>query len=213
MPPHTQAMRLAVFASGGGSNFQAILDAIDAGKLPAEAALLVADRSDAGALVRAEGHGVPTAVLDPKAYDSPAVYTEALLDALRREEVTFIVLAGYLKKIPAEVVAAFRGRMLNVHPSLLPAFGGKGMYGMRVHRAVLDYGARWTGVTVHLVDEAYDTGPVVLQKPVPVRPGDTPEKLAARVLDVEHQLYPEALRLFAEGRVRAEGRRVRIRQR
>lgn len=214
MPPHprTQPMRLAVFASGGGSNFQALLDAIGAGRLSAEAALLVADRPGAGALERAEAHGVPAAVLDPKAYAGPAVYTEALLDTLRRHEVSFIALAGYLKKVPPAIVGAFAERMLNIHPSLLPAFGGRGMYGRRVHQAVLDYGARWTGVTVHLVDEAYDTGPVVLQQPVPVRWSDTPETLAARVLGVEHRLYPEALRLFAQGRVTVEGRRVRIRE-
>ncbi len=212
-PPHshTQEMRLAIFASGGGTNFQAILDAIERDGLPTEVVLLVSDRAEAGALDRAGSHGIPTAVLPPTDYESDDDLADALLDALRVRDATFVALAGYLRMIPSAVVQAFHHRMLNIHPALLPAFGGRGMYGRRVHRAVLDYGARWTGVTVHLVDEEYDTGPVVLQEPVPVEPDDTPESLAARVLKVEHRLYPEALRLFAEGRVATDGRRIHIR--
>jgi len=201
-------MRLAVFASGGGSNLQAILNAAASGALPAEVALVVADRDGIGALDRAARHGIPTAVVPPKAHPSPEAFGGALLAALSAHEVGFIALAGYLRHVPAGVVAAYRGRMLNVHPSLLPAFGGAGLYGRRVHEAALAYGVRWTGATVHLVDEAYDTGPIVLQEPVRVAPDDTVESLAARVLAVEHRLYPEALRLFAEGRVRLDGRRV-----
>jgi phosphoribosylglycinamide formyltransferase-1 len=199
-------LRLAVFASGGGTNFQAILDAIGQGALSAEVALCVSNRPDAGALDRARRHDIPTAVLDPSA---PA-HEAMLLDTLETHAVDFIALAGYLRKIPSGVVDRFRHRMTNIHPALLPAFGGEGMYGMHVHRAVLDYGARWSGATVHLVDESYDTGPIVLQEPVPVYPDDTPDDLAARVLAVEHRLYPEALRLFTEGRIRCEGRTVHI---
>lgn len=203
-------MRLAVFASGGGTNFQAILDTIEAGDLDATPVLCVSDRPDAGALDRARQHDVPTAVLDPSAYDESDAYTEALLGTLSDHRVSFVALAGYLRKIPAPVVERFRHRMTNIHPALLPAFGGKGMYGMNVHRAVIKYGVRWSGATVHLVDEHYDSGPVVLQEPVPVYPDDTPEELADRVLEVEHSLYPEALRLFAEGRIRIDGRTVHI---
>lgn len=199
-------LRLAVFASGGGSNFQAILDAIDQRTLAAKLVVCVSDRSGAGALDRARRHDVPTAVLDPSATDHEA----ALLDVLDAHGADFIALAGYLRKIPSGVVDRFRQRMTNIHPTLLPAFGGRGMYGMNVHRAVVEYGARWSGATVHLVDETYDTGPIVLQEPVPVYPDDTPETLSKRVLAVEHRLYPEALRLFAEGRVRCEGRSVFI---
>lgn len=199
-------MRLAVFASGGGTNFQAMLDAIEAGDLPAQAVLLISDNASAGALDRAERHDVPTALVDP----SSANHADELLALLEEHDATFVALAGYLKKIPPKVVRTFRHRMLNIHPALLPAFGGKGYYGMRVHEAVIDYGVRWTGVTVHLVNEEYDKGPIVLQTPVPVQPDDTPETLAERVLPVEHQLYPQALRLFAEDRVEIEGRRVRI---
>ncbi len=203
-------MRIAVFASGGGSNLQAILDAVAAGTLDAEVALVVSDREGAGALDRAERAGLPSVVLRPADFGDGEAFGAALLEALSRERASFVALAGYLKQIPAAVVRAFRGRMLNIHPSLLPAFGGPGFYGRRVHEAALAHGVRWSGATVHLVDEEYDTGPIVLQEPVPVREGDTPATLAARVLEAEHRLYPEALRLFAAGRVRLDGRRVRI---
>ena len=205
-------MRLAVFASGGGTNFQAILNAVESGTLPITAALCLSNTPKAGALARAERHGVPTAVLDPRDFETEAPYVEALMGVLGEHGVNFIALAGYLRKIPAAVVSAFRGRMVNIHPALLPAFGGKGLYGRRVHEAVLAYGVRWTGATVHLVDEEYDTGPIVLQEPVPVMAGDTTDSLAARVLRVEHRLYPQALRLFAEGRVQIEGRIVQIKE-
>jgi phosphoribosylglycinamide formyltransferase-1 len=183
-----------------------MLDAIDDETLAAEPVLCVSDRSGAGALDRARQHDVPTAILDP----SDADHEVGLMEVLGSHGADFIALAGYLRKIPSGVVDRFRQRMTNIHPALLPAFGGKGMYGMNVHRAVIEYGARWSGATVHLVDETYDTGPIVLQEPVPVYPDDTPETLAKRVLAVEHRLYPEALRLFAEGRVRCEGRSVFI---
>lgn len=203
-------MRLAVFASGGGTNFQAILDDVEAGDLPADVVLCVSNTPDAGALERAEGHGVPTEVIVPSRFEAPQPFGEALLDVLRDYDVSFVALAGYMLKIPSNVVAAYRGRMTNIHPALLPAFGGKGMYGMHVHRAVIEYGVHWTGATVHLVDEEYDHGPIVLQEPVPVYADDTPDELAARVRTVEHRLYPEALRLFAQDRVRRDGRSIWI---
>ncbi|QXD15517.1 phosphoribosylglycinamide formyltransferase [Rhodocaloribacter litoris] len=207
----SERIRLAVFASGGGSNFEAIAGAVARGALPLDLALCLSNRPDAGVLERAVHHGVPTAVLSPSDHPNPDTYVQALLDVLAAHRVNFIALAGYMRLVPAPVVQAFRHRILNIHPALLPAFGGKGMYGRRVHEAVLAYGVRWTGATVHLVDEQYDTGPIVLQEPVPVRQDDTPETLAARVLQVEHRLYPLALKLFAEGRVSVEGRRVLIR--
>lgn len=200
--------RIAVFASGGGSNFQSIVDAAEDGWIPADVALCVSDRPSAGALDRAATAGIPSSVVEPG--DDPDRFANALLDLLRSQAISFVALAGYLRKIPPRVVEAYRGRMVNIHPSLLPAFGGRGMYGMHVHRAVVDYGVRWTGATVHLVDEAYDHGPVVLQEPVPVFTSDGPDDVAARVLDVEHRLYPTALRLFASGRVHVEGRSVRF---
>ena len=208
--PEAPTMRLAVFASGSGSNLQAILDAVDAGTLNAEVVLVVTDRPGIGALDRAARHGTPTFTLAPADCADTEAFGQAILDALRAHDVTFIALAGYLKMIPEVVVHAYRHRIVNIHPALLPAFGGPGMYGRRVHAAAIEHGVRWSGATVHLVDEAYDTGPIVAQQPVPVEPGDTPETLAARVLAVEHTLYPEALRMFADGRVRIVGRTVTV---
>ena len=203
-------MRLAVFASGRGTNFQAILDAIDAGDLPAEVVCCVSNTPTAGALDRAARQDIPTVVVKPSSFEAPAPFGRALLETLSAHDATFVALAGYMQKIPPAVVDEYRGRMTNIHPALLPAFGGQGMYGMHVHRAVLDYGVHWSGATVHLIDEEYDHGPIVLQEPVPVYADDTPEALADRVRDVEHRLYPEALRLFAQGRVRQDGRTVWI---
>ncbi|HSG06820.1 MAG TPA: phosphoribosylglycinamide formyltransferase [Longimicrobiales bacterium] len=180
----------AVFASGGGSNLQALLDHQE-GDTPWRIGLLVSDREGAGALARAEAAGVPTRVIPTKGRDPHDVAVETL-EALEDHGAQVIFLAGYLKLLPAPVVRAFAGRMINIHPALLPSFGGKGMWGMHVHRAVLESGARLSGPTVHLVDEEYDRGAILAQWPVPVLPGDSPEALAARVLEVEHWLYPMA---------------------
>ena len=189
-------VRTAVFASGGGSNFQALLDH----QRPTGAwqiVLLVTDRQDAGAVRRAGAAGVPVAVIEPEAREpgahEPAAMARALLGVLEEHGVELILLAGYLKLVPRMVVERYAGRMLNIHPALLPKFGGKGMYGMRVHRAVLEAGEEESGATVHLVDEEYDRGHIVAQRRVPVLDGDTAEALAARVLAVEHRLYPEAV--------------------
>ena len=203
-------MRLAFFASGGGSNVGAILDAIDAGRLDAEPVLLVTDRPAIGALGRAEARGLPSAVLPPALFDGEPAFADALVEALREHGADAIALAGYLKKIPDALVRTFRHRVLNVHPSLLPAFGGAGWYGRRVHQGVLDAGCRVSGATVHLVDGDYDTGPIVLQEAVRVEPGDTAETLAARVLAVEHRIFPQALQLLAHDRLRVEGGRVTL---
>ena len=184
-------IRAGVFASGGGTNFQALLD-----HQPADGAwrivLLLTDREDAGAIGRAVEADVPVAVI--RTDDRPAAEVgRQMLALLERHRVELVLLAGYVKLVPAEVVARYRRRMLNIHPALLPSFGGKGMYGKRVHAAVLASGARESGASVHFVDEEYDRGPVVAQHRIPVLEGDTPESLAARVLDVEHQLYPAAV--------------------
>lgn len=208
--PDKPTLRIAVFASGGGSNFEAIVEAIERESIPAEVVLCICNREGAGVFERARRHNIDAIHLTPDTFSSEAEYCNELFSLFERYGVNFILLAGYLRMIPAEIVRKFHGRILNIHPALLPAFGGKGMYGRHVHQAVLDYGAKWTGVTVHLVDEEYDRGPIVLQEPVPVYQDDTPEILAARVLVTEHRLYPEAVRLFAENRVRIEGRRVYI---
>ena len=193
----TARARVAVLASGGGSNLQALLDhAARAGDGGAyDVALVAANVAGAGALDRARRHGVAAAVLDAPA-DAERVL--ALLDA---HSIDLVVLAGYLKLVPAAVARRYHGRMLNVHPALLPAFGGPGMYGARVHRAVIDAGVRVSGATVHFVDEHYDRGAIVAQWPVPVFDDDTPQSLAARVLGVEHALLPRVVDAVAAGRV------------
>ena len=180
MPP----VRVAVLASGGGTNLQALLDTLGP-DAPAHVVRVVTNRADAGALERARQAGVPTTVLR-----DPADAAE-LLVALA--DVDLVVLAGYLKLVPRAAVARFRHRLINIHPALLPAFGGPGMYGRRVHEAVLASGAAVSGATVHYVDEQYDRGPIIAQRRVPVRPDDTPDTLAARVRTAEHGLLPEVV--------------------
>jgi phosphoribosylglycinamide formyltransferase-1 len=176
-------MRIAVAVSGRGSNLEALLRALGPGA-PGQVVLLLSNRADAGALPRAAAHGVPAEVLDD------AADADEWLRRLGEHRVELLVLAGYLKLVPPGVIQRYRGRILNVHPALLPAFGGKGMYGHRVHEAVLASGARESGATVHLVDEVYDRGPILAQARVPVLPGDDPDRLAARVLEAEHRLLP-----------------------
>jgi phosphoribosylglycinamide formyltransferase-1 len=205
-----KTLQLGVFASGKGSNFSSILDAIDKGRLDAKVKVLISNNPEAGALDVARSRAIPTEVAVSQEFVSRDQFVVLLMQVLKRHGVDFIVLAGYLKKIPPEVIALYPNRILNIHPALLPSFGGKGMFGHHVHEAVLEHGCKVTGVTVHLVDEKYDCGPIVAQRCVLVEDDDTPDTLAARVLQVEHAVYPEALQLFAEGRVRVEGRRVFI---
>lgn len=193
-------IRIAVLASGRGSNLEALFAAL-ADRADAGIVLVAGDRADAPALDRARRRGVETAVLAPDA-------ERAMIQRLEAARVDWIVLAGYLKRVPPGVVRRWRNRILNVHPALLPAHGGRGMYGARVHRAVLAAGEPTSGASVHLVDEEYDRGPVVARAEVPVLPGDTPETLAARVLEVEHRLLPEVVLAAAEGRLRIEGGRA-----
>ncbi len=192
--------RVAVLASGGGSNLQALIDRFhhEAGDPAARVELVVAGREGIGAAGRAERAGIPCVTLDARVL-GPQAFEARLLEALEERGVELVVLAGWLQLVPASVVSRFHGRMLNVHPALLPGFGGSGMYGMRVHRAVIASGARVSGATVHLVDERYDEGAILAQWPVPVLPGDTPESLAARVLATEHRLLPAAVEALARG--------------
>ena len=186
--------RLAVLASGGGSNLQAILDHFDAlgADAPARCVLVLSDRKAAGALERARKHGVEALWL-------PRDEDHRMLAVLTARDITHVALAGYLRLIPADVVRAYRGRMVNIHPALLPEFGGPGMYGIRVHEAVIRSGARTSGATVHFVDERYDDGAIIKQAQVPVLASDTPEQLAARVLEAEHTLYPQCIAALCAG--------------
>jgi formyltetrahydrofolate-dependent phosphoribosylglycinamide formyltransferase len=196
-------LNIAVFGSGRGSNFQAILHAIDEGSIPgARIACVISNNSLAGILEIARSRSIAAIQLSQKNFPDPESFTQALLEFLRQHDANFIVLAGYMKLLPPAVIAAFRHRIINIHPALLPRFGGKGMYGIRVHEAVLAAGEAESGATVHFVDEVYDHGAIILQKKVPVLPGDTPEILASRVLSIEHEIYPEAVRRFARGEIR-----------
>ena len=193
------AQTLAVLASGGGTNFQAILDAIAGGRLDSEVVLVSSNKENAGALERGRKKGIRAEWVPPG--DD---YNDRIHSLLEEVDPDLLVLAGYLKLIAARTVQKWEGRILNIHPALLPAFGGKGMYGIHVHEAVLERGVKVTGVTVHVVDEVYDRGPIVAQRVVPVLDGDTPEVLQKRVLECEHELYPQVLQWFAEGKIKIE---------
>jgi phosphoribosylglycinamide formyltransferase-1 len=201
-------IRLAVLLSGAGTTLQNLLDRIAGGRLHAAVHLVVASRPDALGLWRAEQSGIRTAVAVRKEFASVEEFSARIFEACRQAEADLVLMAGFLQlvRIPDD----FAGRVMNIHPSLIPAFCGKGFYGHRVHEAALEYGVKVSGCTVHFADNRYDQGPIILQRPVPVRDDDTADTLAARVFEQECEAYPEAIRLFGEGRLRIEGRRVRI---
>jgi phosphoribosylglycinamide formyltransferase 1 len=185
--------RLAVFCSGEGSNFKSIYRAIDEKTLNAEIVLCLSNRSQCGAMEFARQHGIATVHITEKQFNSFEEFAAAMVACLREARIDIVLLAGYMRKVPDAVVRAFSDKMLNIHPALLPKFGGEGMYGLYVHTAVLEAGESESGATVHFVNEEYDKGKILLQRTVPVLAGDTPESLAARVLECEHTLYPDAL--------------------
>ena len=189
---------------------QAIIDACKDGRIEGEVAVVVGVRPDAPAMERAAAAGVETVVLSPKEFVEPDDYDRALVDALQSRRIDLVCLAGYMRKLGQPVIDAYRNRIMNVHPALIPMFFGQGMYGSRVHEAAIERGIKVSGCTVHFVDEDYDTGPIILQIVVPVLDDDTPETLAARILPEEHKTYVRAIQLFAEGRLEVVGRRVRI---
>ncbi|MGA3050740.1 MAG: phosphoribosylglycinamide formyltransferase [Chitinispirillaceae bacterium] len=203
------ALRCAVLASGQGSNFQALLDRKSSGDLHVDFVLFIGNNSDAAAFAKARMHSIPALHLAPSHFPSEAAYTARFLDALQEFRVELIVLAGYMKKLPMPVIRAYNRRIVNIHPALLPAFGGKGMYGSHVHEAVIEYGAKLSGVTVHFVDEEYDHGPVILQRAVEVLDTDDPQSLAGRILKAEHANYWRAIEAIAAGSIIIEGRRVK----
>jgi len=196
---------VGVLASGRGSNCQAIIDATESGRLPARVVVVISDKAEAQVLERARRHNIPAVFIDYAAYPSKEEYEKAILAVLRQYEVELVCLAGYMRLVGRVLLEAFPNRIMNIHPSLLPAF--RGLHGQR---QAWEYGVRFSGCTVHFVDEGMDTGPIILQAVVPVFQEDTPETLAARILEHEHRIYVEAVRLFAEGRLRVEGRKVWI---
>ncbi|MFH1258808.1 MAG: phosphoribosylglycinamide formyltransferase [Elusimicrobiota bacterium] len=207
-----EKIKIGVLVSGGGTNLQAIIEAVEAGKIPdSKIALVISNREDVFALQRARQHEIEAITIKSKGVPCEE-YSKKISEELEKREVNLVCLAGFLLKLSSEFVQRFKGRILNVHPALLPAFGGQGMYGHHLHEAVVASGAKFSGTTVHFVDESYDTGPIILQAVVPVLDDDTPETLAARILKEEHRIYPEAIKLFAEGKLLVEGRRVRIKR-
>ena len=195
-------LRLGFLASHGGSNVQAIVDACRAGELHAEPRVAISNNSGSEVLRRAAREGVPGFHLSSRTHPRPGDLDEAIEGVLADHGVDLVVLGGYMRMLGPRVLGRYRGRVLNVHPALLPAYGGRGMYGERVHAAVLAAGERVTGVTVHLVDEEYDQGPILAQAEVPVLEGDTVESLRLRVLRREHELYPETLQRIATGEIK-----------
>ncbi len=204
-------IRLVALISGGGTTLQNFIDRIADGRMQAEISLVISSNPKAFGVERARNAGLTTEIIRREEFESVAAFSDAIFAHCRDVEANLITLGGFLKllKIPAD----FAGRVMNIHPALLPAFGGNGMYGHRVHEAVLESGSRVSGCTVHFVDDQFDHGPIILQRTVPVLDDDTPESLAARVFEMECEAYPEAIRLFACERIIVEGQRTRIRPR
>lgn len=202
--------RIAVLCSGGGTNLQAVIDAVEAGKIDGEIVLVLSNASKAYALERARKHGIPAVFVSKKQAGSDEAFNDEILRKLKEVNAELVVLAGYLPIVGKQIVKAYEHRIINIHPALIPSFCGPGMYGHHVHEAVLAYGAKISGATTHFVDEEVDHGGVIMQMSVPVLEDDTPETLAARVLTVEHQILPESVRLFCEGKLGVDGRRVHV---
>ena len=202
--------RIAIFASGTGSNFNNILEKISEGLIPAKIVILVTDNHNAGAIQIARNQNIPVKVFSKKDFLSREDLNVQMLITLKEYSVKYIVLAGYLKLIGANIVKEFSNKILNIHPALLPSFGGKGMYGKNVHQAVFDHGVKVSGATVHLVNEIYDAGSIVLQKACSVDGLISPDEIAKEVLKVEHEIYPAAVKLLVENRLKVNGNRVEI---
>lgn len=201
----SRKLRIGALASGGGSNLQTIIDRCADGSLAAEIALVISNNPDAGALERARKAGIAARCIDHRSFSSREEFDQTVVAALQGAEVDLVVLAGFMRIISAPFLEAFPGRIMNIHPALLPAFPG-----LHVQRKALEYGAKFAGCTVHFVDGGVDTGPIIIQAVVPVRDEDTEASLSARILKEEHRIYPRAIQLFAEGRLKLAGRRVLI---
>lgn len=201
----SRKLRIGALASGGGSNLQAIIERCADGSLAAEIVLVISNNPDAGALDRARAAGIPARCIDHRAFADREEFDQTLVAALRQAGVELVVLAGFMRIITAPFLEAFPGRIMNIHPALLPAFPG-----LHVQRKALEYGAKFAGCTVHFVDGGVDTGPIIIQAVVPILDQDTEASLSARILQEEHRIYPRAIQLFAEGRLQPAGRRVLI---
>lgn len=206
--PRRSPLKLAVLISGGGTTLRNLIEEIDKGSLDARIELVVSSNPKAGGLGFASTARIESRVIDRRGASDESAYSQAVFNACRHSQCDIVVMGGFLKFVP--IPPDFEWRVVNIHPALIPAFCGRGFFGHHVHQAVLDYGAKLSGCTVHFVDNQYDHGPIILQRPVPVLDDDTAETLAARVFDAECEAYPEALRIIGSGQLRTEGRRVRM---
>lgn len=206
--PSSSALKIAVLISGGGTTLKNLLKKVDAGELDVQVVGVLSSTPKAKGLEIAAEAGIPTRVFETKSFDGVGPFSEAVFDACRQFQAELVVMGGFLKLVA--IPSDFQGRVVNIHPGLIPAFCGQGYYGHRVHQAVLDYGAKVSGCTVHFVDDHYDHGPIILQRVVEVAEDDTADSLADRVFKAECEAYPEALRLYAVGRLQLEGRTVRV---
>ena len=193
--------KIAVFVSGGGSNFMALHHQIQKREIPGEIVLVISNNPNCGAIEYANENSISHVIINETRHPNPYTRSELLLDTCLKAEINLICLAGYMKMLPPAFVKQYENKILNIHPGLLPEFGGKGFFGMRVHEAVINSGKRESGATVHFVDEIYDHGPIILQKKVEVLETDTAESLAARILKLEHELYPEVVKAFCENKI------------
>ena len=197
-------LKVAVLVSGGGTNLQAIIDQVESGKVTnTKLAIVISNKKDAYALTRSENHGIKGVCISPKDYSTREDFNQAMIDTLRENDIDLVVLAGYLVILPEVIVKAYAGRIINIHPSLIPSFCGPGFYGLKVHEEALKRGVKVTGATVHFVDEGCDTGPIILQQAVEILKGDTPLSLQKRVMEqAEWRILPEAIHLFANNKLR-----------
>ncbi|HOJ88964.1 MAG TPA: phosphoribosylglycinamide formyltransferase [Pseudothermotoga sp.] len=203
-------LNVGVLVSGNGTNLQSIIDKSETGELPAHVVVVISNKSDAYALQRAKNHSIPSYVVRPRDFVDQVSYEQKMIDILNTHKVELVVLAGFMKILSSHFVQAFRGRIINIHPSLIPSFCGKDFYGIKVHQAVIDYGVKVTGATVHFVDENVDAGPIIIQRTVEVKDSDTAETIALKVHQIEHEILSEAITLFAQGRLKIVGRRVLV---
>ncbi|HOW23841.1 MAG TPA: phosphoribosylglycinamide formyltransferase [Sedimentibacter sp.] len=205
-------VNIGVLISGSGTNLQSLIDNIEKGNIKGTIKVVISNRRDAYGLERAKKHGIDAVYIRQKDFESFEDFNKAIIDVLKAHEVELVVLAGYLKILTPQFIEEYKNRIINIHPSLIPAFCGKGYYGIRVHEEVINYGVKISGATVHFVDEGADTGPIIIQEAVEVTEEDTAESLQAKVLKIEHKILPLAVKYYCEGRLQIEGRRVLIKE-
>lgn len=205
-------VKIGVLISGSGSNLQSLIDNIENGSIKGEISLVISNRKDAYGLERAKVHNIEGLYIRQSAYESFEKFNHAIIEEFKSRSVELVVLAGYLKILTSKFIEEYRNRIINIHPSLIPAFCGKGYYGIKVHQAAVDYGVKLSGATVHFVDEEADTGPIIIQKPVQVSYEDTAESLQEKILKIEHEILPLAVKYYCDGRIQVMGRKVNIKE-